>query len=124
VTIEWIALDTVLTFHRIQIEEHGGARGIRDQALLESAMARPRNLAAYQQADLYHLAAAYAWGLARDHPFVDGNKRTAFVVAATFLELNGRRLIADEADAASTFLRLAEGMSEDALADWFRRHSE
>ncbi|MBY0375972.1 MAG: type II toxin-antitoxin system death-on-curing family toxin [Bryobacteraceae bacterium] len=115
----------VLAFHLEQIREHGGATGIRDEGLLESALARPENLAAYGEPDLFDLAASYSFGLARHHPFVDGNKRTAFMAAYTFLGLNGQRLIAPEPDAALTFWRLAAGeLSESELAAWFRLNSE
>lgn len=122
--VEWIALETVLIVHELQIEEHGGAAGIRDAAALESALARPKSLAAYTTPDASDLAAAYAWGIARSHPFIDGNKRTAFVVAATFLDLNGRHLIAKEAESVVIFRRLAEGMPQDELAEWIRQNSE
>jgi death-on-curing protein len=124
VKVEWIAQETVLIVHELQIEEHGGAAGIRDAAALESALARPESLAAYATPDVCDLAAAYAWGIARKHPFIDGNKRTAFVVAATFLELNGRSLVAGEAEAVVIFRRLAEGMPQEELAEWIRQNSE
>jgi death-on-curing protein len=92
--------------------------------MLESAMARPRNKAAYAKAPIFELAAAYAFGIARNHPFLDGNKRTALVCAFTFLELNGSEISAPEADAVLTFLALAEGkLAEDALAAWLKQHS-
>ncbi|RJF89695.1 type II toxin-antitoxin system death-on-curing family toxin [Oleomonas cavernae] len=122
-SIRWVSLRAVLAMHAAQIAEHGGGEGVRDQGLLESALARPLNLSAYGTPDLAALAAAYAFGVARNHPFVDGNKRTAFVLAATFLVLNGHRLATDERDVVETFLALAAGMlEEDALADWFRHH--
>lgn len=122
--VEWIALETVLIFHDLQISEHGGAEGLRDEGGLESALARPENLAAYGDPDLFDLAAAYAGGIVRNHPFVDGNKRTAFVVAVSFLNLNGEDVAADEAEAAVVFLRFAAGqLSEEKLAEWLRRNS-
>jgi death-on-curing protein len=122
VNVEWIALKTVLIYHDLQISEHGGADGIRDEGGLESALARPENLAAYGDPDLFELAAAYAYGIVRNHPFVDGNKRTAFVVSVAFLELNGHEVIAEEAEAAVVFLRLAAGeLSEQELAAWLRK---
>jgi len=125
VNVEWIAYETVLIFHELQISEHGGAAGLRDEGGLRSALARPENLAAYGEPDLFDLAAAYASGISQNHPFLDGNKRTAFVVAASFLDLNGQELKAAEAEAAVVFLRLAAGeFSEAELAEWFRRNSD
>lgn len=117
----WVATAVVYAIHVAQIAEHGGADGIRDAGLLESALARPHNLAAYAAADIAALAAAYAFGIARNHPFVDGNKRTAYVVSETFCRLNGLSVTASDAEAIATFLLLAEGsMTEDQLAAWFR----
>lgn len=118
----WIAQAVVLAIHDEQIAEHGGAAGARDLGLLESALARPQHLAAYEpEADLAALAAAYAYGIVRNHPFVDGNKRTALVVLELFLELNGHLLMADDADCVATFSALAAGdLSEEALAGWVR----
>jgi death-on-curing protein len=122
VKVEWVAYKTVLIYHDIQIEEHGGAHGIRDDGALRSALARPENLAAYGEPDLFDLAPAYARGIVQNHPFLDGNKRTGFVVAVAFLDLNGQALEVDEAEAAVIFLRLAAGdLSEPELAGWFRR---
>ena len=107
--------------HAEQIAEHGGGEGVRDAGLLESAMARPQNLAAYGTPDAAELAAAYAYGIARNHPFVDGNKRTAAVVSETFLMLNGHVLTASDAELVVAFLALAAGdLSEEATAAWFR----
>lgn len=123
--VEGIALESVLIFHDLQIEEHGGAEGLRDEGGLRSALARPQHLAVYGEPDLFDTAAAYAGGLVRNHPFVDGNKRTALVVAIAFLDLNGRELNAAEAEAAVVFLRLASGdLSDDDLASWLRRNSD
>lgn len=109
--------------HAEQLTEHGGGEGVRDAKLLESAMARPRNLAAYGDPDAADLAAAYAFGIARNHPFVDGNKRTAAVVSETFLVLNGHALGASDAELAVAFLALAAGELDEAeTADWFRVH--
>lgn len=109
--------------HSEQIAEHGGGEGTRDPALLESALARPRQLAAYGDPDPADLAAAYAFGIARNHPFVDGNKRTALAVGETFLWLNGLRLTASDAQAVVAFVALAAGdLTEIELADWFRQH--
>ena len=119
----WISVDVALAAHAEQLAEHGGGEGVRDMALLESAMARPRNLAAYGEPDSAALAAAYAFGIARNHPFVDGNKRTAAVVAEAFLMLNGFRLAATDAELVVAFLALAAGeLGEDEMAEWFRVH--
>ncbi|MDF1722005.1 MAG: type II toxin-antitoxin system death-on-curing family toxin [Minwuia sp.] len=105
--------------HDMQLAEHGGLPGVRDANLLDSALARPRNLFAYGETDIRRLAAAYAFGLARNHPFVDGKKRTAFLAAYMFLRLNDWRLIAEEAAAATMTLALAAGqVTEPALAEW------
>ena len=117
----WVDVDVVLAAHEEQLAEHGGADGVRDMGLLQSALARPQNLVAYGSPDLADLAAAYAGGLARNHPFVDGNKRTAWVVAETFVELNGFELAADDAGSYETMLALAEGrIDETAFAAWMR----
>jgi death on curing protein len=119
----WVAPDVARAAHEEQLAEHGGAEGVRDDGLLESAFARPRNLADYGDPDAAALAAAYAYGIARNHPFVDGNKRTAAVVSETFLVLNGYDLIATDAELVVAFLELAAGnLTEDELADWFRQH--
>lgn len=107
--------------HAEQLAEHGGGEGVRDASLLESAMARPQNLALYGDPDVAALAASYAYGIARNHPFVDGNKRTAAVVSETFLMLNGFLLDVTDAELVVTFIALAAGeLSEEELADWFR----
>ncbi|MGQ0660946.1 type II toxin-antitoxin system death-on-curing family toxin [Sphingosinicella sp.] len=117
----WVTVAVAKAAHAEQLAEHGGGEGVRDEGLLESAMARPLNLAAYGGPDAAELAAAYAFGLARNHPFVDGNKRTAAVVSETFLVLNGRALEATDAEVVVAFLALAAGeLSEAELADWFR----
>ena len=122
--ILWVEAGVALAIHDEQLAEHGGAAGVRDRNAFESAMARPQNLAAYGEPDLPALAAAYAFGLARNHAFVDGNKRTAFVVSEVFLALNGARLAATDAEAILTFVALAAGdIGEDELADWFRANS-
>ena len=111
--------------HAEQLAEHGGGEGVRDRGALESAMARPRNLALYGQPDAAALAAAYAFGIARNHPFIDGNKRTAAVVSETFLQLNGHRLAATDAEVVVAFLALAAGeLSEEETADWFRQRRQ
>ena len=117
----WVATDVALAAHREQLADHGGGDGVRDERLLDSAMARAPNLAAYGDPDAASLAATYAFGIARNHPFVDGNKRTAVVVSETFLVLNGYVLTATDAEVVVAFLALAAGeLSEDELADWFR----
>ena len=121
--IVWLLEETAVAIHQRQISEHGGIEGLRDEGLLASALARPQNLLAYAQPrpDLAALAAAYAYGIARDHPFVDGNKRTALVAARTFLLLNGVNLEASQDEKYLTFLQLAQGtVTEEQLADWIR----
>ena len=116
----WVSHRAALTAHAEQIAEHGGGAGIRDMGLFESAMALPQQLEAYGEPDAAALAAAYAFGLARNHPFVDGNKRTANVVSLLFLLKNGWRVQADDADMTVAFIALAAGeLSEDELAYWF-----
>jgi death on curing protein len=122
--IVWLLEETLTAIHHRQIAEHGGSEGLRDEGLLLSALARPQNLLAYGEPapDLASLAAAYAYGIARNHPFVDGNKRTALVAARTFLILNGVDLEATQDAKVLTFLNLAEGaISEEELADWIRK---
>jgi death-on-curing protein len=117
----WVAVEVAEAAHAEQLAEHGGGEGVRDQGALESAMARPLNLVAYGDPDAASLAAAYAYGIARNHPFVDGNKRTAAVVSETFLRLNGFELRATDAELVVAFLALAAGeIGEEEMADWFR----
>lgn len=121
----WIRNDAVRAIHLRQLAEHGGSEGVRDPGLLDSALARPKNLLAYanEPPDLASLAAAYAIGLVKNHPFVDGNKRTAYVVCQVFLMLNGVAFEASQQEKYLTFLGAAEGsVSEDSLADWIRNH--
>jgi death-on-curing protein len=119
----WLSLEVALAAHREQIAEHGGGQGIRDRGMLDSAMARPENLAVYGEPDVAALAASYAFGIARNHPFVDGNKRTAAVVSETFLLLNRHGLGATDAEIVVAFVALAAGeLSEEEMADWFRMH--
>ncbi len=111
--------------HDESLAEHGGRPGLRDEGLLESALARPLQLMTYGEPDLAALAAAYGFGLVRNHAFVDGNKRAAFLAAGLFLALNGERLVTTQADATLTMLALAAGdLSEDAFADWLRAHTQ
>ena len=120
-TWEWVNPSVVLAFHDEQIAEHGGASGIRDSGLLDSALARPVNLAAYGEPDVSELAAAYAFGIVKNHPFVDGNKRVAFVVMRTFLLLNGSDLSAEPEACVVKMLAVAEGtIDQDQFAKWLR----
>ena len=121
----WLEREIILAIHEEQLTQHGGGIGIRDEGLLDSALARPQNLAVYDpEADLSDLAAAYAFGIARNHPFIDGNKRTAFVAMELFLLDHGVALLAEDGDAVLTFLSLAAGeMSEADLASWIRRNA-
>lgn len=123
----WVRDDVVLAIHRRQLAEHGGAGGIREEGLLASALARPKNLLANSKEapDLAALAASYAYGIARNHPFLDGNKRTAFVVCRTFLLLNDLDLSASKEEKYRTFVRLAAGeLSEAELQAWIRERLE
>ncbi len=121
----WLLRSAVLAFHLRQLAEHGGGEGIRDEGLLDSALNRPLNKFAYEEPDIFELAAAYAYGIATNHPFVDGNKRTAYVAALTFLRLNGYRIEAASTEKYETFMRLAAGEMEEAeLAGWFRRYAQ
>jgi death on curing protein len=124
--LNWLDREIVLAIHEEQLAQHGGGVGIRDEGLLDSALARPRNLAAYDpEADIAALAAAYAFGIARNHPFIDGNKRTAYVAMELFLVEHGLLLTAEDGDAVLTFLALASGdLDEDRLAAWIRANSE
>lgn len=122
---EWLSKAVILAIHDEQLAEHGGGTGVRDDGLLDSALMRPRNRFAYDEAaDLATLAAGSAFGIARNHPFIDGNKRTAFVAAEVFLELNGMVLAASDGECVLTMLRLAAGeIEEDAFAAWLRANS-
>lgn len=120
----WIDLEVVLAIHDEQLAEHGGQAGVRDRGLLESALARPRNQFAYGESSLPRLAASYGFGISRNHPFLDGNKRTSLVVAELFLDLNGLELIASDEACVTTFLRLAAGeLGEDDLARWIEANA-
>jgi len=123
----WISLDLALAIHKRQLAEHGGADGVRDQGLLESALGRPRNLFAYTDPtpDIPALAASYAFGIARNHAFLDGNKRTAYVVCRTFLLLNGYDMNAGHEERYLKFLALAAGdLTEAQFAQWLVRHTQ
>jgi len=120
----WLRIETILAAHDEQLAEHGGGAGVRDPGLLESALARPLNLFAYGEPSLPKLAASYAFGIARNHPFVDGNKRTAAVAAELFLGLNGLDLTVDDVELVRVFLALAAGeVTEEELAAWIGRNS-
>ena len=115
----WLSIDLIIAIHDEQLEQFGGPSGLRDRGLLESALARPLNQYAYGKDDLAALAAAYGFGLAKNHPFVDGNERTALLAIVTFLGLNGREFTASEAEAAVTMLGVASGeIDEEELARW------
>jgi death-on-curing protein len=122
---EWVLLEVVYIVHEESLAQFGGSSGIRDQGLLASALARPRNLFAYGKPTIFELAASHAFGLVKNHPFIDGNKRTAFVVAVTFLEMNGWRFGASEDDAAIQTLALAASeLTEAAFASWLVANSQ
>lgn len=119
----WIEASVVWSIHDAQLREHGGSPGVRDAGLLESALARPCNLVAYGDPNLADCAAAYGYGIARNHPFIDGNKRTAFVCMELFLALNKQDLIADDLACVTTMLTLAAGeLDESQFAAWIRSH--
>jgi death on curing protein len=121
----WLREDVVLAIHRRQLAEHGGSEGVRDPGLLSSALARPRNLMAYSDSppDLAGLAAAYAFGILKNHPFLDGNKRTALVVARTFLKLNGCDLDTSQEEKYLAIMGLVAGrLTEEEFTDWIRAH--
>lgn len=121
---EWVLKAVVLALHEEQLAEHGGRAGLRDEGLLNSALARPRNAFAFGgETDLASLAAAYAVGIAKNHPFIDGNKRVSNVVTFMFLALNGRALQAEAAEQVRVWLAIADGtMTEEQVADWIRKH--
>jgi death-on-curing protein len=121
----WIFDEVVFAIHSCQLAEHGGLEGIPDEGLLQSALSRPKNLLAYSESppDIASLAAAYAYGIAKNHPFVDGNKRTAYVVMRTFLKLNGYDIQASSEEKYQIWIDLAVGkLSEAELASWIREH--
>ncbi len=121
----WIDKPEILIAHSMQLAEHGGSDGIRDETLLDSALAKPRNVFAYgNSVSLPRLAAFYASGIARNHPFVDGNKRTALVVSEGFLRVNGLKIVSAPEEKYFTFVHLADGsFSEDELAAWLTKHA-
>ena len=120
----WVDRRALLLLHAESLAEHGGGEGLRDEGLLESALARPENLAAYGKPDAADLAASYGLGLAKNHPFIDGNKRAAFLAVGLFLYLNGYRLQATQADATLTMLAVAGSeITEAEFAAWIREHA-
>ncbi len=119
----WIDRQVLLLLHDESLAEHGGASGVRDEGLLDSALARPLNSSLYEETDVAALAAAYGMSLAKNHAFIDGNKRAAFLAVGLFLAINGYRLLANQADATLTMLSVAAGnMDQAAFADWIRQH--
>ncbi|MEJ8855584.1 type II toxin-antitoxin system death-on-curing family toxin [Variovorax robiniae] len=119
----WVNQRALMLLHEESLAEHGGAPGIRDEGLLKSALARPLNLVAYGESDMAELAAAYGVGLAKTHPFVDGNKRVAFLAVGLFLALNGYRLVVSQAEATLSMLDVAaSGIDEAEFANWIRDH--
>ena len=120
----WIDRTVLIAIHDMQLAEHGGGAGLRDGNLLESALAKPENLTAYGNPDAAALAAAYGYGISRNHAFIDGNKRTGLVAAELFLQLNGWRLVVDDEDCVLTMLAVATGdITEEAFASWLRLHA-
>ena len=123
----WVWMDpaVLLAVHEEQLAEHGGAAGTRDMGLFESALARPKNLALYGQPDAADFAASYGCGIARNHPFIDGNKRTAFVAVEVFLMLSGHDLVASDGDCVVTMLGVAaDSLDEAGFAEWLRQHTQ
>jgi death on curing protein len=124
VTWRWLLNGVVLALHDEQLAEHGGSPGVRDAGLLSSALARPQNQVAYGDPSVFDLAAAYAFGIIRNHPFVDGNKRTGFLAAYVFLDLNGWELMAPENEAVAAVLALAAGEIQEAgFSEWLKTNS-
>lgn len=122
---KWVTKRAVLAWHREQLAEHGGPEGIRDETLLDSALAKPHHGFTYEKnTNIFRLAASYAFGITRNHPFIDGNRRTVLVVSITFLFLNGWDIVATREETYLTFLHLADGsLSEADLTTWFTSHS-
>lgn len=121
----WLPKDLILSVHNRQLAEHGGGVGVRDEGLRESALARPRNLFAYGESDVATLAGAYAFGIAKNHPFIDGNKRTAFVACELFLVANGYDLVASDEECLAMMLGLAASEIDEAeFAAWLRDNVE
>lgn len=121
---KWLKPSVIETLHDMQIAEHGGLPGVRDKGLLSSALARPQNLFEYESASIYQLAAAYAHSLVKNHPFADGNKRTALLAAYTFLSINNITMTASEAETTAMVIALAAGdMDENSFADWLQQNT-
>ena len=124
-TIEWLSREVVESIHHEQLLEHGGLAGLKDENALEAALARPLNKTAYGEPDLYELAAAYLYGIARNHPFSDGNKRTAFLAAYVFLDVNGFKIVAENALVYQFVMDVTAGaVSEESAARWFKDFTE
>jgi death-on-curing protein len=122
---KWVLRETVLLLHEQSLADFGGSPGIRDEGLLDSALDRPKNLLAYGNPGIFDMAASYGFGLAKNHPFIDGNKRTAFLVAILFIELNGFVFHAEEADATVQVLALAAGATDEKdFSAWLKRNSK
>ena len=122
--IVWIEKQALILLHNVSLAEHGGSPGLRDEGLLDSALARPQNLVAYGEPDIAALAASYGYGLAKNHPFIDGNNRAAFLGIGLCLDLNGLALEVGQPEAIATIFALAAGeLSEDELAAWIREHA-
>ena len=122
--MKWVPIQVVTAFHDRQISRHGGASGVRDQSLLEAACARPTNKHSYGEENVFALAAAYAYGIAKAHAFVDGNKRTAFVTAVAFLRMNGFAFLPDQVSGVVAVENLAQDLTPEAeFADWLRQGS-
>jgi death on curing protein len=120
----WLNREDCLTIHEMMLAQHGGLAGVRDEGLLESALSKPQNLFAYSSPTLPELAASYAGGIIRNHPFLEGNKRTGFMLAATFLESNGRDFTATEESVVQMTLALASGtLKQAAYAEWLAKNS-
>lgn len=124
-TIRWLSKKAVLAIHNEQLKEHGGLMGIRDEGLLDSALSRPKNRLIYKETkNIMELASSYGFAIVRNHPFIDGNKRTAFVSAATFLFLNGYQFQAPQQSVVEVFTKLAASeIDEDDLTQWFKKYS-
>jgi death-on-curing protein len=121
----WVLREVVLASHDQSLAQFGGSAGVRDEGLLDSALGKPQNLFAYGKPNLFDLAGSYAFGLVKNHPFIDGNKRTGFIVAVLFLELNGFRFCASEVDATVRTLALAAGdMTETTCSQWLKANSK
>lgn len=121
---KWVEREVTIAIHDYQIAEHGGMPGIRDVGLIESALERPKNLAAHESPDVFDLAAQYGWGLSRNHGFIDGNKRTAYVITRLFLRINGWDFKAPAVDCVLVFEKLGKGeIKINHLSDWLRQHA-